>query len=72
MRSYRLYVVTPQENISAAFEKEYRNDQEALARAACLQQERHAVEVWSGERLVGRVGSAFDFGRPATSERTSA
>ncbi len=69
MKSYRLYVVTPQEDISAAFEKEYQSDQEAMARAACLQQERHAVEVWSGERLVGRLGGAFDFGRPADAGR---
>lgn len=65
MKSYRLYVVTAQEDISAAFENEYQNDQEAMARAARLQEERHAVEVWNGERLVGRVGGAFDFGRSA-------
>jgi len=63
MNSYRLYIVTPQENIFHAVEHEYQNDQEALAQAARLHKAPDAVEVWSGERLVGRIGGPFDFGR---------
>lgn len=62
--SYRLYVVTAEENISRAVEHDFGDDTEALALAARLCERQHAVEVWNGERLVGRVGGDFDFGHP--------
>lgn len=62
MKNYRLYVVTAEENIFHAVEHEFSNDSEALAQAEQLRMRQHAVEVWTGERLVGRVGGDFDFG----------
>ncbi|MDP1875294.1 hypothetical protein [Phenylobacterium sp.] len=62
MQHYRVYIVTPEENISEAVEVDYRDDRHALAEAARLGDARHAVEVWTGERLVGRLGEAFNFG----------
>ncbi|MDO8410034.1 MAG: hypothetical protein Q7S93_08230 [Phenylobacterium sp.] len=65
MQHYRLYIVTAAEDISRTVEDDYPNDLAALAQAARLQTEEHAVEVWTGERLVARLGGAFDFGRRA-------
>ncbi|MDP2212936.1 hypothetical protein [Phenylobacterium sp.] len=62
MRHYRLYLVTPDENISEAVESDYPSDLEALAQAERLCGAEHAVEVWTDERLVGRLGEAFNFG----------
>lgn len=62
MQHYRLYVVTPEENVVEAVEIAYCDDLQALAEAQRLGQQEHAVEVWTGERLVGRLGEAFNFG----------
>ncbi len=62
MKHYRLYVVTAGEDISQTLERDYPNDHEALAQAARLRAQEHAVEVWTGERLVARLGGDFDFG----------
>lgn len=62
MQRYRLYVVTAGEDISRSLEHDYPNDHEALAQAARLRTDDHAVEVWTGERLVARLGEDFDFG----------
>ena len=64
MQHYRVYVVTPQEQISEAVEVDYRDDRHALAEAQRLSEAEHAVEVWTGDRLVGRLGEAFNFGSP--------
>lgn len=56
---YRIYVLTPQERISDARECEYEDDQAALAAAQVLRGDRYAVEIWSGERLVDRIGAEF-------------
>ena len=56
---YRIYVLTAQERISDAREADYADDQEALEAARALKGDRFAAEVWSGERLVERIGAAF-------------
>lgn len=62
MQHYRLYVVTREERIAEAVEVECRDDRHALAEAERLGGAEHAVEVWTDERLVGRLGEAFNFG----------
>lgn len=59
MNRYRIYVLTAQERISDAQEGEYPDDQSALSAAAALRGDRFAAEVWSGERLVDRLGAEF-------------
>lgn len=59
MNSYRLYVLNRQERIAEAMVRDHANDQDALDGAHGLQGEHHAVEVWDGARLVGRIGGAF-------------
>jgi hypothetical protein len=59
MNSYRLYLLTPQERIAAALVREHTTDQDALEGAERIQGEHHAVEVWEGARLVGRLGGEF-------------
>ncbi|WP_304217902.1 hypothetical protein [Phenylobacterium aquaticum] len=56
---YRIYVLTPQERISDAQEADYADDQAALDAAQALKGDRFAAEVWSGERLVRRIGGEF-------------
>lgn len=59
MNSYRLYVLSPQERVADAREVQLPDDNTALAQADALRQDNYAVEVWVGERLVGRVGGEF-------------
>ncbi len=59
MNSYRLYVLSPQERISNACEAQFPDDQAALAQADELRKDAYAVEVWKGERLIGRLGGEF-------------
>lgn len=64
MISYRLYVLSPQERIADAREALFPDDVSALAQADALRHHEYptevfAVEVWTGERLVGRVGGEF-------------
>lgn len=63
MNSYRLYLLNQQERIAEAMVREHASDQDALELAHGLQGEHHAVEVWEGARLVGRIGG--DFALPA-------
>ena len=60
MRSYRLYVLTRQERISRSLHVTQSSDEEALSFAEALRGAAHAVEVWWGERLIGRVGAEFE------------
>jgi hypothetical protein len=60
MRSYRLYVLTRQERISRSLHVTQATDEEALSFAEALRGAAHAVEVWWGERLIGRVGAEFE------------
>ncbi|UTP38562.1 hypothetical protein M9M90_15235 [Phenylobacterium sp. LH3H17] len=59
MNSYRLYVLGPQERLWDAQELQLSDDEAAVARADALRQDHCAVEVWSGERLVARLGAEF-------------
>lgn len=65
MKPYRLYVLSPQERIADAREALFPDDGAALAQADALRRDDYpvevwAVEVWTGERLVGRVGGEFN------------
>jgi hypothetical protein len=60
MRSYRLYILTRQERISGSMNACHASDEEALSFAEALRGAAHAVEVWLGERLIGRVGAEFE------------
>ena len=59
MTSYRLYILNQQDLVADAIENEFASDKEALARAEAVRLEQYAVEVWTGDRLVGRLGGAF-------------
>lgn len=59
MSPYRIYVLTVQERISDAREDDYADDKAAQEAARALKGDRFAAEVWSGERLVERIGGAF-------------
>ena len=63
MTAYRLYVLNDRDLVADAIENEFASDIEALARAEAVRQDEYAVEVWTGERLVGRLGGAFEVGR---------
>ncbi|HEY9218549.1 MAG TPA: hypothetical protein VIO94_10905 [Phenylobacterium sp.] len=60
MRSYRLYVLTRSERISNSLHARHASDADALNFAEALRGAAHAVEVWLGERLIGRVGAEFE------------
>lgn len=60
MRSYRLYILTRHERISGSMNASHASDEEALGFAEALRGAAHAVEVWLGERLIGRVGAEFE------------
>jgi hypothetical protein len=59
MKAYRLYVLSRQECVAEAREFQFADDNTALARADELREDNYAVEVWTGERLVGRLGGEF-------------
>lgn len=59
MNSYRLYLLNRQERIAEALVREHASDRDALDCAHALQGDHHAVEVWEGARLVGRIGGEF-------------
>ena len=59
MKAYRLYVLNPHEHVFEALEGQYADDFAALEDAEAMRADRFAVEVWNGERLVGRVGGEF-------------
>ena len=59
MNSYRLYLLNRREHIAQALVSEHASDEDALQDAAVAQGDHHAVEVWEGSRLVGRIGGEF-------------
>ena len=59
MNSYRLYLLNRQERIAEALVREHLSDADALQGAEAVQGDHHAVEVWEGARLVGRLGGEF-------------
>lgn len=59
MSLYRLYILTRQDRVSDERQRVYDDDKAALADGARLRRSAYAVEVWEGERLVGRLGGEF-------------
>ena len=59
MKQYRLYVLNPEERVSATREAPFPDDISALREATEIRADQFAVEVWLGERLVGRIGAEF-------------
>ncbi|WP_421930579.1 hypothetical protein [Phenylobacterium sp.] len=59
MKQYRLYVLNPEERVAATREAPFPDDITALKEATEMRADQYAVEVWMGERLVGRVGGEF-------------
>lgn len=59
MSIYRLYVLDDLDRIEGATEHEFPDDGAALAEAATVLRDEHAVEVWVGQRLVARLGPEF-------------
>lgn len=62
MMKYRLYVLNSQERVADTRERAFVDDREALAAAEAARRDAYAVEVWAGERLVGRLGGEFLLG----------
>lgn len=56
---YRIYILTSQERVDEACEGVFIDDKAALAEAVQMRRDSFAAEVWSGQRLVGRVGPEF-------------
>ncbi|MCC7268975.1 MAG: hypothetical protein IT546_16765 [Caulobacteraceae bacterium] len=48
-----------QERIAEEMVREHASDRDALDGAQAIQGDHHAVEVWDGARLVGRIGGEF-------------
>lgn len=59
MNQYRLYVLNPEEHVAATREAQFPDDISALKEAVDIRADQFAVEVWTGERLVGRIGAEF-------------
>jgi hypothetical protein len=62
MDSYRLYVLDRQDRVEDAIENDFADDGAALAEAEAVRKGEYAVEVWTGRRLVGRLGGDFRVG----------
>lgn len=62
MTTYRVYVLNHQERVADTRERSYADDREALAAAETARNGHYAVEVWAGQRLVGRLGGEFLLG----------
>lgn len=56
MHSYRIYILTLQDRIAEILEAVFATDREALEAAEDRAAGAYAAEVWSGERLVARLG----------------
>ncbi|MFN3521991.1 MAG: hypothetical protein ACK4YQ_07055 [Phenylobacterium sp.] len=63
MKAYRLYLLNSDDRITDAVEGVFASDAEALAKAQASCKDHHAIEVWSGARLVGRLGEEFQLRR---------
>lgn len=62
MRAYRLYLLNREDRVADALEGVFADDREALAKAEDTRKDFYAVEVWTGGRLVGRLGHEFLLG----------
>jgi hypothetical protein len=59
MSIYRLYVLDDVERVETSLETEFPDDASALDQAALSLAMDKAVEVWTGQRLVARLGREF-------------
>jgi hypothetical protein len=62
MHPYRLYLLNREDRIADALEGLFADDRAALEKAEVSGKNFYAVEVWSGGRLVGRLGHEFMLG----------
>jgi hypothetical protein len=67
--SYRIFILNPADRGCMELREQFADDHEAVSHAAALLADAHAAEIWHGERLVARLGEAFQLGpRGAGSE----
>lgn len=59
MKTYRIYVLTSQDDVADVVENPFADDRAALETAEDLSAGQYAAEVWAGERLVARLGGEF-------------
>ena len=64
MTSYRLYVLNRHDGIAESIEDQFADDGLDLAQAEAVRRNRFAVEVWTGQRLVGRIGAEYSVAWP--------
>lgn len=62
MRAYRLYLLNREDRVADSLEGLFADDREALAKAEASSKDFYAVEVWTGGRLVARLGHEFLLG----------
>ena len=53
---YRYYVLSQQDRIDEERQQHLEDDRSAVQLARRLRRDHYAVEVWTGERLVARLG----------------
>jgi hypothetical protein len=56
MNLYRYYVLSAQDRVDEERQQGFDDDRSAVQLARRLRRDRYAVEVWTGERLVARLG----------------
>jgi hypothetical protein len=59
MNTYRIYVLNSQDRVEDIVENPFASDHEALETAEDLSAGQYAAEVWSGERLIARLGGVL-------------
>lgn len=59
MTYYRLYMLNRHDMVAGSIEDQFEDDRRALAQAEAVGRDHFAVEVWTGQRLVGRVGGDY-------------
>lgn len=59
MARYRIYVLDAKDRIAAQLEELFASDRAALVCADVARFGQYAAEVWTGGRLVGRLGGAL-------------
>jgi hypothetical protein len=62
MHKYRIYILNLQDRIAEILEDSFTSERHALERADHLRGGHYAAEVWTGERLVARLGGVLQLG----------
>ena len=70
MSRYRIYVLNAQERIARSWEVDCLADGDALVRAETARAGHYAAEVWTGGRLVERLGGEFSLAEAWGAEPT--